>query len=295
MRVTKLAENLKNYNNSIWHGGKVATIECNKGIYNIYANGIVNCNLIAKRVFIDAYGNIYGKDDIIETVKDKNNSGEFLKRLGHYITDDEHLKRILEDKDKNYELEIINNNWLELEYINNTGEIEYSDVILDFANITDAIDNVLEQLEKENETNKKFIIYCRIGMSKDNPYSCESQKKYCMSYLKGKYNINEEQVEVYMDEGFSGVDHDRPCFKMMLERIKEGNIKQIITPSFSRICRDLETSFVLIKLLEKYYVDLYSIKENSSLKDIISLSFNKSLFETYHQNKQKEEKELEYE
>lgn len=295
MRVTKFAENLKNYNNSIWHGGKVATIECDKGIYNIYANGIVNCNLMAKRVFIDAYANIYGKDDIIETVKDKNNSGEFLKRLGHYITDDEHLKRILEDKDKNYELEIINNNWLELEYINNTGEIEYSDVILDFANITDAIDNVLEQLEKENETNKKFIIYCRIGMSKDNPYSCESQKKYCMSYLKGEYNINEEQVEVYMDEGFSGVDPDRPCFKMMLERIKEGNVKQIITPSFSRMCRDLETSFVLIKLLEKYNVDLYSIKENSSLKDIISLSFNKSLFETYHKNKQNEEKELEYE
>ena len=40
MRVIKLARNLERYDNSLWHGGKVAIIECDNGIYNIYVNGI---------------------------------------------------------------------------------------------------------------------------------------------------------------------------------------------------------------------------------------------------------------
>lgn len=291
MRVIKLARNLECYDNSLWHGGKVAIIECDNGTYNIYVNGIVSCNLIAKKALTDEYGNNYCKGEIIETVKDKNNDGEFFKILNSYITDDEHLDKILDGKDSNYELEMLDSNWIELEFINNKGEMEYDDLILDFCNITDAIDNVVEEISKESDKRFNYVIYCRSasynGFSFD---ACDVQKECCLDYLKRVKNIEEDKVGIFIDDGFSGINYNRPCFKAMLDKIKKGNVKQIITPSFSRICRDLETSYIFINLLKEHDVDLYSIKENLSLKDIILPSFNK-----YLNDKTNDETELEYE
>ena len=50
------------------------------------------------------------------------------------------------------------------------------------------------------------------------------------------------------------------------------------------------TSYIFINLLKEHDVDLYSIKENLSLKDIILPSFNK-----YLNDKTNDETELEYE
>lgn len=272
MEVINLAKNLDQYNDSIWHGGKVAIFKCDKGIYNLYVNGIVKCSLIAKRAFKDYYQNEYKEGEIIQTVVDKNNEGLFLNKMCNYINDDKHLYKIIEGNDPDYKLDFENNNWLELEFINKDGEVEYDDLILDDSCITEAIDKIASEIKQE-KNNSKYAIYCRSAYHNGNPDTCYVQKDYCVEYIKSKYNCEEKDIEVYMDDGFSGININRPSFKKMMERIKLGNIKTIIIPDFSRLCRDLPTSLFVIEELKKYDVDLYSIREESSLKEL-SLAYN---------------------
>lgn len=296
MEVIKLAKNLEQYNDSIWHAGKVAIFKCDKGTYNLYANGIVKCSLIAKRTFKDYYQNEYKEGEIIQTVVDKNNDGLFLNKMCNYITDDKHLYKIIEGNDPDYKLEFENNNWLELEFINKDGEVEYDDLILDDSCITDAIDKIASEIKQE-KTNSKYAIYCRSAYHNGNPDTCYAQKDYCIEYIKSKYNCEEKDIEVYMDDGFSGININRPSFKKLMETIKLGNIKTIFIPDFSRLCRDLPTSLFIIEELKKYDVDLYSIKEESSLKEL-SLAYNSLNFMKLNSKdyaKDEDEMEMDYE
>lgn len=296
MEVIKLTRNLNQYNDSIWHSGKVAIFKCDEGIYNLYVNGIVKCSLIAKRTFKDYYQNEYKEGEIIQTVNDKNNEGLFLNKMCNYIMDDKHLYKIIDGDDPNYKLEFENNNWLELEFINKDGEVEYDDLILDDSCITDAIDKIASEIKQE-KNNSKYAIYCRSAYHNGNPDTCYVQKDYCMEYIKNKYDCDEKDVEVYMDDGFSGININRPSFKKLMERIKLGNIKTIFIPDFSRLCRDLPTSLFIIEELKKYDVDLYSIREESSLKEL-SLLYNSTNFLKLNNKdyvKDDDEMELDYE
>ena len=48
----------------------------------------------------------------------------------------------------------------------------------------------------------------------------------------------------YIDEGYSGINFQRPAFEEMLIQIEKNNIDTIITKDFSRLGREfIETSF----------------------------------------------------
>ena len=64
----------------------------------IYARGIVSCDLISKKDFIDDYGEQIKKGDLIATIKDKNESGSFKKEMTPYIKDDNDLSNIFDLK-----------------------------------------------------------------------------------------------------------------------------------------------------------------------------------------------------
>ncbi|WP_434803472.1 recombinase family protein, partial [Parabacteroides goldsteinii] len=45
-------------------------------------------------------------------------------------------------------------------------------------------------------------------------------------------------VEVYVDDGFSGLNFERPDFNRMLDDIEAGKIDVVITKDLSRLGRD---------------------------------------------------------
>lgn len=103
--------------------------------------------------------------------------------------------------------------------------------------------------------------------------SINNQKEYILKYISDN-NLN--LVNIYVDDGFSGTNFDRPGFKSLMQDIKLGKINMVITKDLSRLGRDhIETG----NLLEKYFPthniryvainDGYdSLEDDSSANDI---------------------------
>lgn len=90
------------------------------------------------------------------------------------------------------------------------------------------------------KTNKQYIagLYCRL--SKDDEQSGESvsigtQRSILTDYcLQHGYTI----YKVYTDDGYSGLNFNRPGFKELLEDVERGAVNMVITKDLSRLGRD---------------------------------------------------------
>ncbi len=79
-------------------------------------------------------------------------------------------------------------------------------------------------------------IYCRLSVDDGDPIvsqSISNQKdiltKYCLEQGFNIYNI-------YIDDGFSGTNFNRPGFKKMIDDIESGFIDIVVTKDLSRLC-----------------------------------------------------------
>lgn len=96
------------------------------------------------------------------------------------------------------------------------------------------MNNKLSTLDQE------FSVGIYIRLSKDdgnigNSESVENQKKLLTNYIsEKKYNL----YNIYIDDGYTGTNFDRPSFKKMLNDIKLKKINMVITKDLSRLSRD---------------------------------------------------------
>ena len=90
------------------------------------------------------------------------------------------------------------------------------------------------RLSKEDEINKQSE-------------SITNQRDFLTGYvLEQGWNI----AGIYIDDGFSGLNYDRPDFKRMLTDIEKNNINLVITKDLSRLGRDyIDTGYYL----ERYF------------------------------------------
>lgn len=99
----------------------------------------------------------------------------------------------------------------------------------------------------------KCAIYCRL--SKDDEQagesiSIETQKMMLTDYC---INNNYEIYDIYIDDGFSGLNFNRPSFIKMLNDIDDGKVNLVITKDLSRLGRDyIQTG---------YFTDVYFNKK----------------------------------
>ena len=114
---------------------------------------------------------------------------------------------------------------------------------------------------------KKVIGYCRVSttiqMEKDN--SIKNQKEQILDYCK---RFDYELVDVYVDEGISGLKHNRDGLNELLNIVKKGNIDGVVVYSLSRLGRKLTDVIGWIELLSKKNIDFISIKENFNVNEI---------------------------
>lgn len=98
--------------------------------------------------------------------------------------------------------------------------------------------------------NYKVGIYCRLSREDELGYQSESIKNQ-KDYLT-KYVVDNEWtiVDIYIDDGYTGTNFDRPDFKRLIKDIEKGNINIVITKDLSRLGRDyISTGYYL----EKYF------------------------------------------
>ena len=64
----------------------------------------------------------------------------------------------------------------------------------------------------------KIAIYSRKSKFTGKGESIENQIELCKNQLINKYNIKEENIKIYQDEGFTGYNTNRPQFQEMIKK-----------------------------------------------------------------------------
>ena len=108
-------------------------------------------------------------------------------------------------------------------------------------------------MQHGNVTNYKTAIYCRL--SKDDVQAGESVSIETQKIMLTDYCIehNYEIYDIYVDDGFSGLNFNRPAFTRLLNDIDNGKVNLVITKDLSRLGRDyIQTG---------YFTDVYFNKK----------------------------------
>lgn len=103
--------------------------------------------------------------------------------------------------------------------------------------------------------------------------SIENQKEYIEDYLQSKPEIR--VVDFYIDDGYSGVNFDRPDFQRMLQDIKDKKINCVIVKALSRLGRNyIEVGKYIERLFPFLGVRFIAINDNFDSADDAALSNN---------------------
>jgi DNA invertase Pin-like site-specific DNA recombinase len=107
-------------------------------------------------------------------------------------------------------------------------------------------------------------LYCRLSVDDGNQMmestSISNQKEMLLNYAKDKgWKI----VDVYIDDGYSGTNFDRPGFKEMVHDIEMNRINTVITKDLSRLGRDyLKTGYYIDTFFPDHNVRYIAISDN---------------------------------
>jgi DNA invertase Pin-like site-specific DNA recombinase len=130
-------------------------------------------------------------------------------------------------------------------------------------------------MEISNPMDYKAALYIRLSKEDDNEHESESvsnQKSMLKTFAE---NQQLDVYDIYIDDGFSGTDFDRPAFQKLLKDIKNKKVNMVITKDMSRLGRDyIQTGFYLERYFPENRVRYISLLDNidtgteSSMNDI---------------------------
>ena len=92
----------------------------------------------------------------------------------------------------------------------------------------------------------KTAIYCRLSLddgSLGESGSIQTQKMMLEKYCRDN---NFTIKEVYIDDGYSGLNFERPAFKRLMQDISDSKINLVLTKDLSRLGRNhIQTSYFI--------------------------------------------------
>lgn len=115
--------------------------------------------------------------------------------------------------------------------------------------------------------NKIYKVGLSIRLSREDGDDIESesisnQRLMLISFIESLGN-NFELIDIYIDDGFSGLNFNRPGFKKMIRDIENGRINMVITKDLSRLGRDyIETGFYIEKYFPEHNVRYIALNDN---------------------------------
>lgn len=91
--------------------------------------------------------------------------------------------------------------------------------------------------------------------------SIRSQRDMIRSYIRGQDDM--EIYDIYVDDGWSGANFDRPSFKRMMEDIEAGHVDCVIVKDLSRFGRDyIEAGRLIQKTFPAFSVRFIALNDN---------------------------------
>ena len=138
---------------------------------------------------------------------------------------------------------------------------------------------------KSNQPNKITALYCRLSkddLLKGDSYSIQNQRSMLTDYANKNGFVN---TQVFIDDGYSGANYDRPGFQEMFEMMEQGQIVTLITKDLSRLGRNyIETGMYIETIFPRLGVRYVAIGDGVDTAynmgdDIMPF---KNLFNEYH-------------
>lgn len=91
--------------------------------------------------------------------------------------------------------------------------------------------------------------------------SISSQREMIRSYVREHEDM--ELFDIYVDDGYSGANFDRPEFKRMMADIEAGNVNCVIVKDLSRLGRDyIEAGRLIQKTFPAFHVRFIALTDN---------------------------------
>ncbi|MCD8335879.1 MAG: recombinase family protein, partial [Lachnospiraceae bacterium] len=124
-------------------------------------------------------------------------------------------------------------------------------------------------MESKNIRYFRAAIYLRLSKededvalgNKHESNSITNQKELILDYLKTKQDIN--VVSVRIDDGYSGVNFERPEFQRMMEDVKKGVVDCIVVKDLSRFGRNyIEAGRYIEKIFPALGIRFISVTDN---------------------------------
>lgn len=138
---------------------------------------------------------------------------------------------------------------------------------------------------KSNQFNKITALYCRLSkddLLKGDSYSIQNQRSMLTDYANKNGFVN---TQVFIDDGYSGANYDRPGFQEMFELMEQGQIATLVTKDLSRLGRNyIETGMYIESIFPRLGVRYIAIADGVDTlynmgDDIMPF---KNLFNEYH-------------
>ncbi|MBQ8193123.1 MAG: recombinase family protein [Bacilli bacterium] len=110
---------------------------------------------------------------------------------------------------------------------------------------------------------RKKAIYSRKSKYTGKGESIENQIDTCKHYLKTYIDptLNDEDIVVFNDEGYTGANTDRPQFQEMMKRLKDDEFDTIVCYRLDRVSRNVLDFANLYEDWQEHDVDFVSVSE----------------------------------
>lgn len=109
---------------------------------------------------------------------------------------------------------------------------------------------------------KKIAIYSRKSKFTGKGESIENQILKCKKFIEFKFDIEDDNlIETFIDEGFSGKNEDRPAYKEMFEKVKNKELDKIVIYQLNRLGRNARDIHNTMELCNDIEAVIYSATE----------------------------------
>ena len=114
-----------------------------------------------------------------------------------------------------------------------------------------------------NQTEKITALYCRLSQEDENKgdsNSIQNQRSILEKYAKDN---GFENIQIFVDDGYSGVSFNRPDFQRLLEMMEQGKVSTLITKDLSRLGRNyIEVGNYTEMLFPRWNVRYIAVNDN---------------------------------
>lgn len=107
----------------------------------------------------------------------------------------------------------------------------------------------------------KIAIYTRKSKFTGKGESIENQIKKCQDFIQFKFDVDPANAEIFIDEGFSGKNENRPRYQEMINKVKNKEIDSIIIYQLNRLGRNARDIHNTMQMCEDIGAVIYSTTE----------------------------------